>query len=58
MHLGKATAIFNHIETENSTDQEKLEAIKRVLDMETHNGITKQACFEVLSWLMEKHSTF
>ena len=51
MQIGEAVAIFNLIETEHRSVEDKGEAIKRVLDMETHNGITKESCFKVIRWL-------
>ena len=41
MNIGKAVAIFRDIFRPGLTDIERGEAIKKVLDMETHNGITK-----------------
>ena len=40
MNIGKACAIFEQIESERYTDEEKLLAIREVIEMPTHNGIT------------------
>lgn len=52
MELGKAVAIFKNIYLDTHTREEKMQAIKVVLDMETYNGITKQELLEVLNWLL------
>lgn len=51
MNNGKATAIFNDIYRPGLTDNERGEAIKDVLDMETHNGITKESMLDVIKYL-------
>lgn len=53
MNNGKAMAIFRQIESEAYSDNEKGEAIYRVLNMETHNSITKDMCFSVIKYLFE-----
>lgn len=50
MNIGEATAIFCNIYLSDSTVEEKRGAIKTVLDMETHNGITKQEIINALDW--------
>jgi len=52
MNNGKACAIFSHIESDLYSDYEKAEAIHTVLNMETHNGITKISLLGVLRWLL------
>ena len=52
MNIGKAVGIFYHIDSPEYNVQEKGEAIMEVLDMPTHNGITKKAMLEVIRWLM------
>lgn len=54
MNIGKACAIFRNINNDKFTDDEKIEAIREVIDMETHNGIAKSDCFYALSWLLNK----
>lgn len=51
MNIGKAAAIFQNINSEDFTDYEKLEAIDMVLDMPTHNGITKGQILDVCRWM-------
>lgn len=52
MNVGKACAIFDRIESENFTNEEKGAAIMRVCQMSTHNGITKAAMLRVIWWLL------
>lgn len=42
MNIGEAVAIFRNIYRSERDDKEKLEAVKTVLNMKTHNSITKQ----------------
>lgn len=51
MVLGEAIAIFNNIEDSERTVEEKREAIRMVLDMETKNSITKQSILKAMDWL-------
>lgn len=51
MNIGKAVAIFRDIFRPGLTDIERGEAIKKVLDMETHNGITKAEMLQVIRYL-------
>ena len=51
MGLGKATAVFISINDQEWTDYERLEAIDIVLDMPTHNGITKDEILNVCRWM-------
>lgn len=53
MKIGKATAIFQNIFLSDESVEEKKLAIRTVLDMETHNGITKQEILNALEWLYE-----
>lgn len=43
MEIGEAWAIFHNIDSDKYTVEEKGLAIKVILDMETHNSVTK-AC--------------
>lgn len=52
MSKGMAVAIFKDIYTQVATEEEKMESIKMVLSMATHNGITKQDFKNVLRYLM------
>ena len=51
MNIGKAVAIFRDIFRPGLTDIERGEAIKKVLDMETHNSITKAEMLQVIRYL-------
>ena len=53
MNLGKANAIFRQLEDDRFTEEEKLEAIMLVLDMPTHNGITKDAILDAFRWFFD-----
>lgn len=60
MSKGMAVAIFKDIYTTVATEEEKMESIKMVLSMGTHNGIRKQDFINVLRYLMgctEKQET-
>lgn len=52
MNIGKACGIFLDIENENYTAEEKGEAILQVVQMPTHNGITKVTMLKVIWWLL------
>lgn len=51
MNLGEAVAIFRNIYNSEKTPAKKKQAIKIVVDMETHNSITKQEILNALDWL-------
>ncbi len=53
MNIGEACAIFRNIDKSERAIWEKKQAIRTVIDMETHNGITKQEILNALAWLME-----
>lgn len=53
MNIGKACAIFEQIQKEKYSDNEKLWAIKDVLDMPTHNGITKDTILNTFKWFFD-----
>lgn len=44
--------IFNDINNDKYTEQEKLAAITSVLDMETHNSITKDSIIKAFKWFI------
>lgn len=50
MNIGKACAIFDQIDSDKYDEQEKLMAIRAVLDMPTHNGITKAGILAAFRW--------
>lgn len=55
MNTGEACAIFKKISTvsDEYTDAEIIDAIRIVIDMETHNSITKYDMLKALNWLWE-----
>ena len=53
MNIGKACAVFEQISSDEYSDAEKLEAVREVVKMPTHNGITKAAMLDVLRWFVE-----
>ena len=52
-NLGKANAIFKQITSDNYSEDEKLRSILTVLDMETHNGITKDMILKAFRQLFD-----
>lgn len=53
MNLGEAVAIFRNIHLNDRAVEEKKRAIRTVIEMETHNGITKQEILNALQWLYQ-----
>lgn len=51
MKIGQALSVFMDIESNEHTMKEKGEAIHRVLQMPTHNGVTKDMMMKVIRWL-------
>ena len=51
MNIGKARRIFDTIEDDKYTVEEKGAAIRTVIDMETHNGVTKDQMLKVMGWM-------
>lgn len=51
--IGKANAIFKQITSDNYSEDEKLRSILIVLDMPTHNGITKDMILKAFRWLFD-----
>lgn len=43
MNIGKASAIFKDIHNEETEVEDKITAIQEVIDMPTHNSITKKS---------------
>ena len=54
MDIGKAMAIFNNINSDKYSVNEKAMAIYRVMHMETHNAVTKASMLEVIIWLWDR----
>lgn len=55
MTIGKAVAIFRNISSDKFSTEQKGLAIKMVMEMPTHNGITKREMLNVLEWLFYQH---
>lgn len=53
MNIGKACAIFEQIKSDKYTEQEKLQAIKEVIAMPTHNGIRKDEIIGAFRWFFD-----
>lgn len=51
MELGRARAIFDNIESAPESIEEKGAAIYLVMNMETHNSVTKADMLKVIRWL-------
>ena len=54
MDIGKAMAIFNNINSDKYSVNEKAMAIYRVMHMETHDAVTKASMLEVIRWLWDR----
>lgn len=55
MKIGEAVNIFYHIDSDEYTPEEKGLAIKKVMEMPTHNSINKKQIFKALEWLFYQH---
>lgn len=55
MNIGKATSIFKNITSDKFTVTEKIQAIREVLNMPTHNSISKEQILFALDWLWSQH---
>ena len=53
MSTGTACWIFGNINQRPYTDEEKLEAIRIVAEMETHNAIKKTEMVTAMRWLLK-----
>lgn len=51
MTRSKAFVIFDDINNDDFTDQEKAVAVNIVMNMVTHNGTTKESMVAVIKWL-------
>lgn len=57
MNLKKAILIFENIENPAFSKMEKTEAIAEVLELPTHNSISKAAIIKAFKWLFEEVTT-
>lgn len=53
MTLGDAYIIFQNIESDKISTEEKAVAIHKIINMETHNSVTKAMMLKVIRWLLE-----
>lgn len=51
MKIGQAVVIFENIDRDEFTDEEKAIAIHMVMEMPTHNSIPKRVIIKALQWL-------
>ena len=54
MKIQKALLIFDNIESEDFTEEEKAIAIKMVLNMPTKNSITKDNICKAFLWMWDQ----
>lgn len=54
MNIGKSTAIFEDINSDEYSNEEKALAIYDVMKMPTHNGVKKDSMLSVIKWLWHK----
>lgn len=57
MKISEAILIFDNIESDDFTEEQKAIAIKRVLDMPTKNSITKDEICKAFQWLWSQFYT-
>lgn len=54
MNIGMARAIFENLFDSKYSIEEKGTAIRTVIDMETHNSITKGQMLKAMNWMWEQ----
>lgn len=54
MNIVTAIKIFNNIFDDAYTIEEKGLSIRKVIDMETHNSITKGQMLKAMNWMWEQ----
>lgn len=54
MNISRATAVFEDINSDEYSDEEKALAIYDVIKMPTHNGVKKDSMLSVIKWLWHK----
>ena len=54
MNKGRALAIFENIENASVSIEEKGLAIYIVMNMATHNSVTKASMLKVIRWLLDR----
>lgn len=55
MNLGTAQTIFENIDSDKYTVEEKCLAIYMIMNQDTHNGVRKADVLKVLRWLWNQH---
>lgn len=53
MSMGTAYVIFQNIDNPDISTEEKAAAIFKIINMETHNSVTKASMLKALRWLLE-----
>lgn len=54
MNIGRAIAIFEDINNDAYSDEEKALAVYNVSKMPTHNSVKKDSMLSVVKWLWDK----
>lgn len=54
MNIRRATAVFEDINSDEYSDEEKALAIYDVIKMPTHIGVKKDSMLSVIKWLWHK----
>ncbi len=54
MDKGTAIKIFNNIFDDTYTIEEKGLAIRKIIDMETHNSVSKSKMLVAMNWMWEQ----
>ena len=57
MNIKKAILIFEDVDNPAFSEMEKTEAIAEVLDLPTHNSISKASILKAFRWLLEAVTT-
>ena len=55
MKIGQAYKILDNIDSDEYAVDEKALAIRIILDMATHNGVSKAVLLKALNWLWNEH---
>lgn len=58
MTRGNAKLVFDNINSDEYSDSVKALAIYEILNMETHNSVTKNSMLKVIRWLWDRHFEF
>ena len=54
MNIGMARAIFDNLDDCKQPIEVKGLAIRKIIDMETHNSITKHQMLKAMNWMWEQ----